>query len=146
MTTNSNMSMKPLFWNSEEGRIPSFFKDFPYFGEISRRRRAIASQLHNREWGCDVSFWKDANEKHIAVDLGEIIRRHCGWPNSCFLPDDPCDLLLTGSVDGLQGTCALLEISKKYHINDDDIEMLASSSFGDIVKYVSQHKSDSSSL
>ena len=110
-------------------------------GLCSKRRVFISKQLDQR--GCQPlrAVWTDSESEKIAGVAGEIIKTHCRWPNGNFLPDDPCDLLLTDSAGGLESVCTLMELSRRFGVENIDYSDVASGNFSQLVMKIKSAKS-----
>ena len=87
---------QPLYCELIEGyldRKRSFLCGIPLVSREARARKDIKRQLALRD-NSVLSAWAPESallDCHHRV--AELIRGYFGWPNTHFLPDDPCELL-----------------------------------------------------
>lgn len=134
------IDVKALSWPSElqnPGPLARFCQDVPFIGIVSRRRRAVRRQLAARRKLGMASVWGEDNVKMmIASELAELVRNYCNWPNPIFIPQDPCEVVISDSCDGLQSVCVLSEICRRFDVSEVEIQRATASSFGGLVEYL----------
>ena len=111
-------------------------RDFPVLGTISRCRRSVRRQLKMRERMFAAAGHREPDLDPLAREVAEVIRSHLGWPNSNFISEDPCALLFCAPPFGMQDVAALVEISERFHISDDELDDLDSLVFGELVQRI----------
>jgi len=131
----SNLS--PLMWpkNLENpSRFSLFFREIPILGLISKRRRAVARQLRQRDRLATLEAWgASAGISEIASEVAELARRYCNWPNANFIPGDPCRIIFSDSTEGLESVSALLALGKRFGLPQDQLLCLREATLGKLV-------------
>jgi hypothetical protein len=132
--------MEALSWpkhSQRPGPLAHFCQDFPLFGLNSKTRRALRRQQARRPKHLPSAVWgPDADRARIALEVSELVRRHCSWPNASFIPEDPCEIVISDSCDGFQSLCALMELSKRSGISTEELQGAAGATFGSFVDFI----------
>lgn len=130
-------AIKPLYMAKSTMTIwESFFLDFPIFGKVAKKRRAVYRQLADRADMCNFSDEENPIIRETALEVASIIREHLGWPNTNFISDDPCELLLASSPSGLEDVCAIMALGKRYGIPPEKLDDVYSLSFGELINKI----------
>lgn len=81
----------PLTWLPTEAKL-SFWKKLLYFSSNKKNYYCIRDQLASRTdavW----QLWP-TGRRDLAKGISRLIAEEIRWPNSFFIPDDPCEILL----------------------------------------------------
>jgi len=137
--------IEPLAWPTEwltRTWLDNFLMGIPLIGLDRRVLREFRLQLKQRDesvlriWGAGPSV--ESTRCRLAALLQEYLR----WPNTFFVPKDPCDILFWNPsslcIDGLEVTELLCVICEEFGIQEgqeeeDFLTRLSEMSFGELV-------------
>jgi hypothetical protein len=121
-------------------RMQRFLRDVPIFGLLAQMRRHFCSVLRNRtsavvsEWGSSVEV-----NRCLCV-VSPLVQAYFRWPNSYFIPDDPCKYLLWDtSWGGLLDCEFMVELTEKLSLPDDFFECCDSMTYGQFIHKIVKH-------
>jgi hypothetical protein len=135
------MDTKPLEWPVDWNKLSFFQRVFmwnPFFGKAISIHRDISKQLDDRTKD-GLSQWEKYPEEtfNLSVQVSEILISSLGWPkSSCFIPDDPAEIILwdqTGDLDSAEAVNAIEELVG-VTMSDEFWEKLPVTTFSELLK------------
>ena len=116
-------AIKPLEWPVDFenlNQVEAFFADFPIVGARARCARKLRVELKARGPQCE-ELWPDDNDVWDVLGfLTRYVRDMYSVPNACLIPDDPIDIVLWDSYDGLATVELIVEIEEEISVDLDD--------------------------
>jgi hypothetical protein len=114
MSSNITSLSFPKEWVSPTS-TQRMFKDLPFVGLEKKVHDSICHQLELRSQIC-LSLWSDYSISVLDIreSVSQLIRDYFGWPNTLYIPEDPCDVLLWSPGDGMLSVEAMCVIQEKY--------------------------------
>ena len=129
----------PLSWPSgwDAARIARHPLSWvPFVGPRVRAARDIRAQLRARDRRCADLWGPDPERRRVSDVVCHIIAYCMGWPNDCFIPEDPVEILLwEDSIVGLmRPEQALLMVEEQLGITfEEGEEVTWSGTLGEMV-------------
>jgi len=132
----------PLAWPTKAddlGQLTRLFRDLPMVGADSRAHRAIAKQLRARHiqcldnWGAQVAIYQ------VLCVVSPVVKEYGEWPNTLFLPDDPCDILFWDPSMELKTVEAMNVLERDLSIPADIFDDLIQIKYGELISRITHH-------
>ncbi len=136
MTPISPLSW-PLFWKKASAG-ERFLRDVPFIGLNARTRRFLRRQLLNRPQTCS-GLWAPPL-RNLAAEIAALIRDENRWPNACFIPEDPCAILLWDSTTEMRCESILLALRERYGLDISVTRGIENLLFGELVSRLAEAK------
>ena len=131
--------LSPLQWPpawANPGMVDRLFIDLPVIGLKRRVHRAISSQLLARSDSCFALWPSYLRTAHVLFTVAKSIQRWFRWPNSFYIPRDPCEILFFSYDRSLDRARCILEIAESLGVPIDAFERLPEMCFGDLIESV----------
>lgn len=109
--------LKPAKEPGISSRLRNFIGLWQLSGFVEKE---IKSQLKMRNEQDSEDAWKNSDiPKYIRENVSGIVREYKYWPNTYYIPEDPCACLLTMYCDDLEINEIIRELENSYGINFD---------------------------
>ena len=129
---------EPLEWPNELRNttgVRKVFTGLPIIGPDKAAKAKLDRQLSDRE-PLPVEVWSDERKHAIFKTIAQIIQEHCRWPNSNFVPEDPCEILFWNPSGDLRDVEAVLQILDHFRLPETLVDELRNMTLGDLVDRV----------
>ncbi len=139
--------MKPLvrLYERPVKGMDAFLWDSPWIGGMAKEKRAMNKRLMTRSLQSFEMAWEGTGLLDAAQKVAVIIQETLGRPNYYFYPDDPLELLLIFSWDGLEVDELVLDVERAFGIECDPnaseslcpfYQYTEQPTFGDLIRWI----------
>jgi hypothetical protein len=125
---NSPLALPRWYKRVEHG----FLSDVPIIGAHARLHREVCAQLRHRRPRCLVE-WRDPIRLAALVSVAPIVKEYGRWPNTLFLPNDPCDLLFWKWDNQLMRAEAMMVILDEWRVPSEALDDVGTLLLGTLI-------------
>jgi len=121
-------------------RMQRFLRDVPILGLWAQMRRHLCSVLRKRTKEA-LSEWSSSVDVHRCLCIvSPLVQEYFRWPNSYFVPNDPCEYLLWDiSWTGLLDSEFMAVLTTKLSLPDDFFDGCDSMTYGQLIHKIVEH-------
>ncbi|MFA5553113.1 MAG: hypothetical protein WDA68_00950 [Phycisphaerae bacterium] len=135
------MKVEPLKWPIEYKR--GFLADIPVIGSDFRLRKAFYRQLKSRSHETLELWGNNVNILRCLCIVSPIAKECFNWPNTCFIPNDPCEILFWDPTIDWRDAAFINHIKKELSLSGNFWDDVNSLTYGQFIEKVIKHLNES---
>ena len=127
----------PPYFNPEPGTI-ACLEALPLIGSAWRTKRFLIAQVSARPWSCLNLWGSDPSVLRTLYVASCCVYTNYAWPSTCFIPDDPCDIIMWDPGPNLTFVVWWREIVAKFGLANDSYWDVSGRSYGEFIQWLSK--------